>query len=109
MRRLINVGALSDLGAPGDYCLTSRCPECDAHGHNRAPAEGGAVPYHYTGCSRPAPVTGFVMKCACGGLYSSNRAHVIVTPDPLTVSPSWLCPQGCHVYIGFGTFGGQLG
>jgi len=25
--------------------------------------------------------------------------HTIVSREPLTVSPSWLCPAGCHYFV----------
>lgn len=25
--------------------------------------------------------------------------HQIVSRDPLTISPSWLCPKGCHFHV----------
>jgi hypothetical protein len=92
------------LEAPGDYLLTSRCATCDAFGTNEPPDEGGEVKYHYSGCASNNPVTGFIIKCACGGTFSSHKDHRIMSKDPLTVTPSWLCPKGCHVFITNGVF-----
>jgi hypothetical protein len=37
----------------------------------------------------------------CRGLWSMRvpDVHQIISRDPLTVAPSWLCPGGCHYFI----------
>jgi hypothetical protein len=36
--------------------------------------------------------------CECWSMRVP-AVHQIVQREPLTVSPSWLCPRGCHYFI----------
>ncbi len=37
----------------------------------------------------------------CGKVWTMRvpDIHQIISRDPLTVTPSWLCPAGCHYFI----------
>jgi hypothetical protein len=92
------VERIQDLQRPGDYVLNDRCQCCDAHG--RQLADGGGVLHHYSTCNVPGSKRGFILMCKCGALRASGRGHVVLTDEPLTIQPSWVCRAGnCHSWI----------
>lgn len=50
----------------------------------------------------PLQPSAWTFRCPqCGDCWTMRvpATHRIVQRDPLTVSPSWVCPNGCHYFI----------
>jgi hypothetical protein len=54
-------------------------------------------PYHH-----PSMADSWLFRCPqCSKVWGMRvpAVHQIVQRQPLTASPSWLCPAGCHYFI----------
>ncbi|MGD0053354.1 MAG: hypothetical protein ABSD03_16235 [Vulcanimicrobiaceae bacterium] len=57
----------------------------------------------------PSFPTAWAFRCpVCGECWTMlvPQVHRVVQREPLTVTPSWLCPRGCHYFITDGSVRG---